>query len=117
MYLNPLGIGGEWIDADPPPNTKVEPAFEVWKLLRTKEWKENISKAHKGSKKPWSGENLKKAIELNTGKKRPEHSKLMKEKFKNGECTPPVGMATGKRTGKALENIRNGVQKRYNKGK
>jgi hypothetical protein len=48
----------------------------------------------------------------NTGKKRPEHSKLLKEMYKNGELFMPRGQAKGKRTGQALENIRNGVRMR-----
>ena len=48
----------------------------------------------------------------NTGKKRPEHSKLMKDKYKNDELFMPRGQAKGKRTGQALENIRNGVRMR-----
>ena len=53
----------------------------------------------------------------NTGKKRPEHSKLMRERYEKGELFMPRGQAKGKRTGQALENIRKGVQKRYNKAK
>jgi len=41
----------------------------------------------------------------------------MREYYEQGRIKPPVGMAKGKRTGQALENIRKGVKKRYNKVK
>ena len=49
----------------------------------------------------------------NTGRKRPEHSEKMKKLYAEGKLKMPRGQAKGKRTGKALENIRAGVRKRY----
>ena len=50
-----------------------------------------------------------------TGKKRPEHSEKMKKLYAEGKLKPPVGQAKGKRTGRALENIRAGVRKRLDR--
>ena len=79
----------------------------------TKSHCKRISKALKG-KKAGAGQiaATKAATIVNTGKKRPEHSKLLKEMYKNGELFMPRGQAKGKRTGQALENIRNGVRMR-----
>ena len=115
IYIDPLNLGPILIDTEDFSQCEVDnvPSLcEVWKLPRTKEWRENISKALKGKKPKNCEANLKKMIILNTGKKRPEHSKLMKDKYKNDELFMPRGQAKGKRTGQALENIRNGVRMR-----
>ena len=117
IYIDPLNLSPVLIDTKDFSQCEVDnapPVFEVWQLPRHEEWKKNISKAHKGSKKPWAKKNLGKGTE---GMKRPEHSKLMREYYEQGRIKPPVGMAKGKRTGQALENIRKGVKKRYNKVK
>ena len=120
IYIDPLNLGAVLIDTKDFSQCEVDnvPSLcEVWKLPRTKEWRENISKALKGKQPQNCEANLKKMIILNTGKKRPEHSKLMKDKYKIDELFMPRGQAKGKRTGQALENIRKGVQKRLNKAK
>ncbi len=47
----------------------------------------------------------------NTGKKRPEHSKLMKEYYEQGRIKPPLGMAKGKRSKKSRKNMSDSIAK------
>lgn len=63
--------------------------LKQWKILRKNPEKlklrnENVSKALKG--KPFHG----KAFRFEIGKKRPEHSKLMKERYEKGLWMPPI---------------------------
>ena len=121
IYIDPLNLGPIFIDTkdfSQCEENNVPSPCEVWKLPRHEEWKKNISKALKG-KKAGAGQiaATKASAKANRGKKRPEHSKLMRERYEKGELFMPRGQAKGKRTGQALENIRKGVQKRYNKAK
>ena len=114
IYINPLNLGAVLIDTEDFSQCEVDnvPSLcEVWKLPRTKEWRENISKALKGKKPKNCEANLKKMIILNTGKKRPEHSKLMKNKYKNGELFMPRGQAKGKRSKKSRKNMSDSIAK------
>ena len=47
----------------------------------------------------------------NTGKKRPEHSKLMRQYYEQGRIKPPVGMAKGKRSKKSRKNMSDSIAK------
>ncbi len=122
IYIDPLNLGPVLIDTEDFSQCEENNYPLSWGFQKgvphTKAHCKKISEALKG-KKAGSGQiaATKAAAKTNKGKKRPEHSKLMKERYEKGECKPPVGMAKGKRTGQALENIRKGVKKRYNKVK
>ena len=87
LYINPLGLGKTLIETEVSDDCELcnDPPFAVWKLPRSKEWAENISKALKGKK---AGAGQKAATEAakiyNTGKKRPKHAKLMRKRYEDG---------------------------------
>ena len=88
IYIDPLNLGAVLIDTED--------------FSQCEQWKRNF----------YTELGCEAARLENTGKKRPEHSKLMKDKYKNGELFMPRGQAKGKRTGQALENIRMGLSRR-----
>ena len=115
IYIDPLNLGPIFIDTkdfSQCEENNVPSPCEVWKLPRHEEWKKNISKALKG-KKAGAGQiaATKASAKANRGKKRPEHSKLMKERYEKGECKPPVGMAKGKRSKKSRKNMSDSIAK------
>ena len=74
IYINPLNLGAVLIDTED--------------FSQCEQWKYNPRYNELGCE----------AARLeNTGKKRPEHSKLMKEYYEQGRIKPPLGMAKGKR--------------------
>ncbi len=91
IYIDPLNLGPILID------TKDFSQCEVFQMgaPHKKAHCKNISKALKGKK----------------GKKRPEHSKLMREYYEQGRIKPPVGMAKGKRSKKSRKNMSDSIAK------
>ena len=91
IYIDPLNLGPIFID------TKDFSQCEVFQMgaPHKKAHCKNISKALKGKK----------------GKKRPEHSKLMREYYEQGRIKPPVGMAKGKRSKKSRKNMSDSIAK------
>ena len=88
IYINPLNLGAVLIDTED--FSQCEP------------WKHNPRYNELGCE----------AARLeNTGKKRPEHSKLMKDKYKNGELFMPRGQAKGKRSKKSRKNMSDSIAK------
>ena len=73
IYINPLNLGAVLIDTED--------------FSQCEQWKRNF----------YSELGCEAARLENTGKKRPEHSKLMKEYYEQGRIKPPLGMAKGKR--------------------
>ena len=117
IYIDPLNLGPILIDPKDFSQCEVDNYTVPWGFQKgvphTKAHCKNISKALKG-KKAGAGQiaATKAAAKANKGKKRPEHSKLMRERYEKGELFMPRGQGGGKRTGQALENIRKGVQMR-----
>ena len=118
IYIDPLNLGPVLIDTKDFSQCEVD-NVKPWPwgfkkgVPHKKSHCKRISKALKG-KKAGAGQiaATKAAAKVNKGKKRPEHSKLMKERYEKGELFMPRGQSKGKRTGQALENIRKGVQMR-----
>ena len=91
IYIDPLNLGPIFIDTEDFSQCEVFQMGAPHKKAHCK----NISKALKGKK----------------GKKRPEHSKLMREYYEQGRIKPPVGMAKGKRSKKSRKNMSNSIAK------
>ena len=87
IYINPLNLGAVLIDTED--------------FSQCEQWKRNF----------YSELGCESARLENTGKKRPEHSKLMKEYYEQGRIKPPVGMAKGKRSKKSRKNMSDGIAK------
>ena len=87
IYIDPLTLGPILIDTED--------------FSQCEQWKRNF----------YSELGCEAARLENTGKKRPEHSKLMKNKYKNGELFMPRGQAKGKRSKKSRKNMSDGIAK------
>jgi len=87
IYINPLNLGAVLIDTED--------------FSQCEQWKRNF----------YSELGCEAARLENTGKKRPEHSKLMKEYYEQGRIKPPLGMAKGKRSKKSRKNMSDGIAK------
>ena len=117
IYIDPLNLGPVLIDTKDFSQCEVD-NVKPWPwgfkkgVPHKKSHCKRISKALKG-KKAGAGQiaATKAAAKVNKGKKRPEHSKLMKERYEKGECKPPVGMAKGKRSKKSRKNMSDSIAK------
>ena len=87
IYIDPLNLGAVLIDTED--------------FSQCEQWKRNF----------YTELGCEAARLENTGKKRPEHSKLMKEYYEQGRIKPPLGMAKGKRSKVARKNMSDGIAK------